>query len=34
MFGRFPLEAISFVLSRKMMLEIKRPAERNGLRTS
>jgi hypothetical protein len=27
-FGRFPLEAISFVMSRKMMLEIKRLAER------
>ena len=29
-FGRFPLEAITFVMSRKMMLEIKRLAERNG----
>jgi hypothetical protein len=28
-FGRFPLEAISFVMSRKMMLEIKRLAERD-----
>jgi hypothetical protein len=27
-FGRFPLEVISFVMSRKMMLEIKRLAER------
>ena len=27
-FGRFPLEAITFVMSRKMMLEIKRLAER------
>jgi hypothetical protein len=27
-FGRFPIEAISFVMSRKMMLEIKRLAER------
>lgn len=27
MFGRFPLEVISFVMSRKMMLEIKRLAE-------
>ena len=26
-FGRFPIEAISFVMSRKMMLEIKRLAE-------
>lgn len=29
-FGRFPLEAITFVMSRKMMLEIKRLAERNA----
>ena len=29
-FGRFPLEAISFVMSRKMMLEIKRLAERDA----
>ena len=28
MFGRFPLEPISFVMLRKMMLEIKRLAER------
>ncbi len=28
-FGRFPIEVISFVMSRKMMLEIKRLAERN-----
>ena len=28
MFGRFPLEAITFVMSRRMMLEIKRLAER------
>ena len=28
-FGRFPIEAISFVMSRKMMLEIKRLAERH-----
>ena len=28
-FGRFPLEVISFVMSRKMMLEIQRLAERN-----
>ncbi len=27
-FGRFPIEVISFVMSRKMMLEIKRLAER------
>jgi hypothetical protein len=26
-FGRFPLEVISFVMSRKMLLEIKRLAE-------
>jgi len=30
-FGRFPIEAISFVMSRKMMLEIKRLAERDAL---
>ncbi|MDH3731141.1 MAG: hypothetical protein OES13_08470 [Acidimicrobiia bacterium] len=30
MFGRFPLEAITFVMSRKMMLEIKRLAERDA----
>jgi len=29
-FGRFPLEAITFVMSRKMMLEIKRLAERHA----
>jgi hypothetical protein len=29
-FGRFPIEVISFVMSRKMMLEIKRLAERSG----
>jgi hypothetical protein len=29
-FGRFPLEAITFVMSRKMMLEIKRLAERDA----
>jgi hypothetical protein len=29
-FGRFPLEVISFVMSRKMMLEIKRLAESGG----
>jgi hypothetical protein len=29
-FGRFPIEAISFVMSRKMMLEIKRLAERDA----
>ena len=29
-FGRFPIEVISFVMSRKMMLEIKRLAERNS----
>jgi len=28
-FGRFPIEAISFVMCRKMMLEIKRLAERD-----
>jgi hypothetical protein len=28
-FGRFPIEVVSFVMSRKMMLEIKRLAERN-----
>lgn len=27
-FGRFPLEVVSFVMSRKMMIEIKRLAER------
>ena len=27
-FGRFPVEAITFVMSRKMMLEVKRLAER------
>ena len=31
-FGRFPIEAITFVMSRKMMLEIKRLAERNVVR--
>jgi len=29
-FGRFPIEAITFVMSRKMMLEIKRLAERDA----
>jgi len=29
-FGRFPIEVISFVMSRKMMLEMKRLAERNA----
>jgi len=29
-FGHFPIEAISFVMSRKMMLEIKRLAERDN----
>jgi hypothetical protein len=29
-FGRFPLEAITFVMSQKMMREIKRLAERDG----
>ena len=29
-FGRFPIEAITFVMSRKMMLEIKRLAEASG----
>ena len=29
-FGRFPIEVITFVMSRKMMLEIKRLAERNA----
>ena len=29
-FGRFPLEAISFTMSRRMMLEIKRLAEARG----
>jgi hypothetical protein len=29
-FGRFPIEAISFVMSRKMMLEIKRLAEHDA----
>lgn len=29
-FGRFPIEAISFVMSRRMMFEIKRLAERNA----
>jgi hypothetical protein len=29
-FGRFPLEAITFVMGRKMMLEIKRLAERDA----
>ncbi len=33
-FGRFPIEVISFVMSRKMMLEIKRLAERNAPRRS
>ncbi len=28
-FGRFPIEAITFVMSRRMMLEIKRLAERD-----
>jgi hypothetical protein len=28
--GRFPIEAISFVMNRKMMLEIKRLAERDA----
>lgn len=28
-FGRFPLEAVTFVMSRKMMVEIKRLAERD-----
>lgn len=28
-FGRFPIEAVTFVMSRKMMLEIKRLAERD-----
>jgi hypothetical protein len=28
-FGRFPIEAISFVMSRRMMLEMKRLAERD-----
>ena len=28
-FGCFPIEAVSFVMSRKMMLEIKRLAESN-----
>lgn len=30
MFGRFPLEVVSFVMSRKMMLEVKRLAERGA----
>ena len=29
-FGRFPIEAITFVMSRKMMLEVKRLAERTA----
>ncbi len=29
-FGRFPIEVISFVMSRKMMLEIRRLAERGA----
>ena len=29
-FGRFPIEVVSFVMSRKMMLEIKRLAERHA----
>mgnify|MGYP001815858345 CR=1 FL=1 len=29
-FGRFPMEGITFVMSRKMMLEIKRLAERSS----
>jgi hypothetical protein len=29
-FERFPIEVISFVMSRKMMLEIKRLAERDA----
>ena len=29
-FGRFPIEPVSFVMSRRMMLEIKRLAESNG----
>ena len=29
-FGRFPIEAVTFVMSRKMMLEIKRLAERDA----
>lgn len=28
MFGRFPLEVVSFVMSRKMMLNINRLADR------
>jgi hypothetical protein len=31
-FGRFPLEPISFVMSRRMLREIKRLAEANALR--
>ncbi len=30
LFGRFPMEVITFVMSRKMMLEIARLAERTG----
>jgi hypothetical protein len=29
-FERFPIEAITFVMSRKMMLEVKRLAERDA----
>ncbi len=29
MFGRFPMEVVTFVMSRKMMLEVKRLAERS-----
>ena len=32
MFGRFPMEVITFVMSRRMMLEIKRLAERTTSR--
>lgn len=30
MFGRFPMEVITYVMSRKMMLEMKRLAEHTG----
>jgi hypothetical protein len=33
-FGRFPMEVITFVMSRKMMLEIKRLAEFDGTTTA
>jgi hypothetical protein len=29
-FGRFPIESVTFVMSRRMLREIKRLAERDG----